>query len=115
MLTGKCLWPGSFPGAKTPAPPSYPSGSVLRGLHDCRADWARKLQGYSSLSQGGRRADGYQAEPRAGRVGGHVPAGGLLWDLGQPPGSPGDRRQCSSHPGGSSERGLDRQRSRSGK
>lgn len=39
-----------------------------------------------------------------------MPAGGQLWDLGQPPGSPGDRRQCSPHPGGSSQRGLDRQR-----
>lgn len=26
MLTGKCLWPGSFPGAKTPAPPVIPLG-----------------------------------------------------------------------------------------
>ena len=39
-----------------------------------------------------------------------MPVGGLLWDLGQPPGSPGDRRQCSPHPGGSSQRSPDRQR-----
>lgn len=41
-----------LPWCQDPSAPSYPSGSFLRGLHDCQADWARKLQGYSSLSQG---------------------------------------------------------------
>lgn len=37
---------------------------------------------------------------------GHERARGLLWDLGQPPGSPGDRGHCSPTSGGSSQRDL---------
>lgn len=61
-----------LPRCQDPSAPSYPSGSFLKGLHDCREDWARKLQGYSSLSQGA-------AELMAARL-----SPGLGWACGWP-------------------------------